>query len=387
MLLMIRKQWIGWGIAGLLATGVGLWVAVRPDAPAPAAPARAGQTTTPREVGALGRIEPRSEIIKLGSVADEWVAEVLVEHGDEVKQGQTLARLRSYGEHIATRDRVVAQIAESERLQKAVRSSGEAAIREAELRVQSARENYPLRLSAQESKLRKIEAELTNNQDILDGRQKLYAQKMQARRDVDNQATLVRQNKADLASETEELNRLRKDMQIEQAASDAALNRARAELDRARAAIGIDSLKMELAVANARAENATLRAPVAGRVLKIHRRPGERVGDGPVITMGDTREMHAVAEVYETDIGRVRMGQRATVSSATLGAPLQGKVVRIGNMIFKNDVLNVDPAARIDARVVEVRILLEDGARVANLSNLSVDVVIHADQESVAEKR
>jgi HlyD family secretion protein len=94
-----------------------------------------------------------------------------------------------------------------------------------------------------------------------------------------------------------------------------------------------------------------------------------------------------VAEVYETDIGRVRLGQRATVSSPTLGAPIQGKVAKIGSMIFKNDVLSVDPAARIDARVVEVRILLEDAARVANLSNLSVDVVIHADQDSVAKKR
>jgi HlyD family secretion protein len=33
---------------------------------------------------------------------------------------------------------------------------------------------------------------------------------------------------------------------------------------------------------------------------------------------------------------------------------LGSNVVRIGNLIFKNDVLNVDPAARADARVIEV---------------------------------
>jgi HlyD family secretion protein len=48
-------------------------------------------------------------------------------------------------------------------------------------------------------------------------------------------------------------------------------------------------------------------------------------------------------------------------------------------MIFKNDVLNIDPAAKIDARVVEVRVRLDDSASVANLTNLSVDVVIHPD--------
>lgn len=384
---MARKQWLGWSCAGILAAGLGLWAATRSDAPAPASSLPAAQSNASRQVGALGRIEPRSEIINLGAAADEWVAELLVDQDSVVSKGQTLARLRSYGEYVAARDRVASQMAEAERLQKAVSASGEAAIREADLRVRSAKENFPLRVSVQELKLTKIESELANNQDILEGRQRLFAQQMQTRRDVDNQATLVRQNRADLASETEELGRLRKDMQIEQLSAEAALHKARAELERSRVAIGVDSLYKELALAEARAENATLRAPIAGRVLKIRRRPGERVGDGPIITMGDTSEMHAVAEVYETDIGRVRVGQRATISSPALGAPIQGKVARIGNMIFKNDVLSVDPAARIDARVVEVRILLEDGARVANLSNLSVEVVIHAGQESVAGKR
>ena len=383
-----NKKLVGFGLAVVVGAGIGVWAVTRPGAPAPApaaAPQRASAAT--QAVGALGRIEPRSEIIRLGAIADEWVAEILIEQGAEVSQGQTLARLRSYGEHIATRERVASQLAEAERLLKAVRTSGEAAIVEAELRVRSAHENFPMRVSSQTSRLAKLQAELANNQDILEGRQRLYAQKMQARRDVDNQATLVQQNKSDVAIETEELGRLKKDMQIEQMSADAALNKARAELERSRAAIGVDSLRKELAVAEARAENATLRAPIAGRVLKIHRKPGERVGDGPIITMGDTSEMHAVAEVYETDIGRVRIGQRATVSSSTLGTPLEGTVARIGNMIFKNDILNVDPAARIDARVVEVRILLDDGARVANLSNLSVDVVIHAGQETAAKKQ
>ena len=87
--------------------------------------------------------------------------------------------------------------------------------------------------------------------------------------------------------------------------------------------------------------------------------------------------MHAVAEVYETDIRRIALGQAATVSSPALAQPLDGRVVTIGNLIFKNDVLSIDPAAKVDARVVEVRIRLDDGEAARNLTNLTVDVVIH----------
>jgi len=44
--------------------------------------------------------------------------------------------------------------------------------------------------------------------------------------------------------------------------------------------------------------------------------------------------------------------------------------------IGKKDVLSVDPAAKTDARVVEVRILLDDAAAAAGLTNLEVDVAI-----------
>ena len=53
-------------------------------------------------------------------------------------------------------------------------------------------------------------------------------------------------------------------------------------------------------------------------------------------------------------------------------------------MVFKNDVLNVDPAARADARVVEVWIDLDDTPDVARLTNLTVDVVIATSDSDAA---
>jgi HlyD family secretion protein len=100
--------------------------------------------------------------------------------------------------------------------------------------------------------------------------------------------------------------------------------------------------------------------------------------------LGDTAHMRAVAEVYETDIGDVRLGQPATISSRALAKPISGKVVRIGNLVFKNDVLNVDPAARADARVVEVWVELDDSSAVERLTNLTVDVLIATSEPAAA---
>ena len=49
---------------------------------------------------------------------------------------------------------------------------------------------------------------------------------------------------------------------------------------------------------------------------------------------------------------------------------------RVGLKIGKKDVLSVDPAAKTDARVVEVEIQLDDPTQVAGLTNLEVDVAI-----------
>jgi len=123
-----------------------------------------------------------------------------------------------------------------------------------------------------------------------------------------------------------------------------------------------------------------VKAPVSGYILKVHTRQGEAINtqDG-ILELGRTDQMYAVAEVYETDIEKVRNGQRATVSSPVFTGTLEGTVARIGKQIGKKDVLNTDPAADTDARVVEVRIRLdpESSKKVAALTNLQVEVKIN----------
>ncbi len=142
------------------------------------------------------------------------------------------------------------------------------------------------------------------------------------------------------------------------------------------AQLHVDTARADLVGAEAVLALDVIRAPVTGQLVQIFARAGEKVGPNGFAEIAQNDEMFAVAEVYETDIGRVRTGQRATVTSAAIDGPLGGIVDRIGMKIGKQDVLDTDPVARTDARIVEVRIRLDDSARVASLSQLQVQVEI-----------
>jgi HlyD family secretion protein len=140
--------------------------------------------------------------------------------------------------------------------------------------------------------------------------------------------------------------------------------------------LAVEVASAALQEARGELERARVYSPIEGRVLAVHARAGERVGPDGIVALGRTSEMYAVAEVYESDIGRVKLGQRAVISSPALPEPLTGTVDWIKLQVGKLDVLGTDPAARKDARVVEVEIRLDDGERAAGLTNLQVEVEI-----------
>ncbi|MEM7219587.1 MAG: HlyD family efflux transporter periplasmic adaptor subunit [Pseudomonadota bacterium] len=135
----------------------------------------------------------------------------------------------------------------------------------------------------------------------------------------------------------------------------------------------------ELNAARERRARAQITAPVDGQILLVNAREGERIGALGLLELGQTDAMYAVAEVYETDISRVAVGQSVTIKSASLSEPLGGKVERVGRLVGKNDALDLDPVARRDARVIEVFVLLEQPERVAGLTNLQVTAIIEID--------
>src|SRR5437667_316239 len=185
---------------------------------------------------------------------------------------------------------------------------------------------------------------------------------------AENEARVAR-TKAELANAQTELGRMNE--LLHQGIAAVSLHDA--------AQLKVDVARAELQVAQAALDLDTVRAPTSGQVIKIHARRGERVGAEGIAELAETDRMYVVAEVYETDIGRVKVGQHATMKTPALETALTGMVERIGMKVGKLDVLDTDPVARTDARVVEVEIRLDDSARSAALSNLQVEVAIQPD--------
>lgn len=90
----------------------------------------------------------------------------------------------------------------------------------------------------------------------------------------------------------------------------------REQIDAARARLGQGREALELA--RTRLGYTTLAAPMAGLVLAKHVEPGEQVAAGtPIISVGDMANTWMRAYIAETDLGRVKVGQKARVKSDT----------------------------------------------------------------------
>ena len=220
------------------------------------------------------------------------------------------------------------------------------------------------------------EAQAKRNQSLSTLREQL--KEVQANRNQ-NLSTLSKQLKEaevtrdkTVAVLDEQINEANANLQQIQEVRPVDIQQAKAEVESAIAAVKQAEAELELAY---------VRAPVNGRILKIHTRPGESVDEKEGIAeLGQTDQMLAIAEVYESDISKVRLGQRVAITSEgkAFEGEIRGSVSQIGQKVGKKDILSTDPAAAVDARVVEVNIRLspQDSKRVASLTYAKVIVKI-----------
>lgn len=345
------------------------------------------QATPPPQqvtVAALGRLEPEGEVVRVGGPAGERIARMLVAEGDYVQQGQTLAVLETYDQQLAQRDVAASELAEARSRLAAITQFGQAEIQEAQTRISQVDRPQAAEIQAQAATIRQLQAELDLAQTELRRTQDLANQGAIARQQLDQRTSELRQRQEALNSAQAELVRLQTARNSDLSNAQAQVQSAEAELRQSQAEVTVQSAARSLQLAEAQLARTVIRAPRAGEVLQIHTKTGEAIAAGSstqdqgVLELGNTRQMDVVAEVYETDIGRVRIGQTATITSrnGAFAETLTGRVTRIGSQIFKNNILDDDPAANADARVVEVRIRLDRSEPVRQLTNLQVDVRI-----------
>jgi len=302
----------------------------------------------PNAVSAVGFVEPQGGIINLSGSSSSTgaiISELRVKEGDVVEAGDILAVLDS---HVI--------------LQAAVKQA------EALLGVSQANLNL-VQAGASEGTINAQQARITSLQ------LQLNAADTQCRR----AETLRSQGiVSQLGSEDACLNKQVLEGQLREGKATLTVLAEVREVDVAVARAEVKRVEAALAQARVELEQATLRTPVAGRVLKLHVKVGERIGGQGLLQLGQTDRMWVRAEVYETDIHKVQVGQQATITSDVFAGKLQGTVEHIGLLIGKNQF----NATFSDSRVVEIKIQLaeQDSPTVANLTNLQVSVLIHTEE-------
>ena len=309
---------------------------------------------------------------------------LLVKQGDWVKANQILVYLDSYDERLAERDLAASQLRESQVQLSAETSFQKAQIEEAQTRIRQIDQPQALEMQAQESRIRELRATLSLARQDLTRDQQLQREGAIAQQDLDRQITQVEEVEAQLKTAEATLAQLNIARSSNLTNATAQLKAAEANMPLSQVRTAVESARQNLKLAEARLENTIIRAPQEGRVLRIITQQGESIpsaptgGDEGILELGNTRQMMVVAEVYESDVDLVKVGQKVTIASRN-GAftdILTGEVAEVGWQIFKNNVLDDDPAANADARIVEVKIRLDQGDRVEGLTNLQVDVRI-----------
>lgn len=344
-----------------------------------------------KTVTALGRLEPSGEIIEISvssSAEGNRIEELLVRQGDKIERGDVIAVLDSRDRLEAALKQAREQVGVAEanlaRVEAGAKTGEIQAQQAAIARLQTERANN---IAAQQATVSRIEAELDNARIEYQRYEQLYQDGAISASERDRKYLTLATVKEQLAEAQANLKRIESSQQEQITEAKATLNKiaevrpvdvavATAEVRQARAAVQ---------TAQAELNRAFIKSPQAGRVIKILTRPGEAVANGEGIArIGQTSQMYAVAEVYESDITKVRIGQPATVTSGAIAEPLTGTVESIGLEVERQEVVNTDPTANIDAKVVEVKVKLDEASskKVAGLTNLLVNVKIDLSEKS-----
>jgi HlyD family secretion protein len=338
-----------------------------------------------RQVSALGRIEPETKIRKVSvssSLSGDRIEKILVEENQEVKEGDPLAILNSYGTLKASLDEANEMVAVADSKLKQVQAGAkQGEIRAQEYKVQSLEhqlageqlaQNQSVASARSKAKEAAVEAKRYDQLHSSGGISELERDRYRTRADT----TTAELNKA-IETRTGTLSKLSSD-----------ISSARQTLEQIKEVRPEDVLTAQneyrQAVASRnRAQQefsfATVRAPQDGQILKLIARPGDKVGEDGILEMADTNRMIVTAEVQQTDLPRLRNGQAATITADGFEGQLTGTVFQVVPQVQRQSVFGGEPGENQDQRVFEVKIrptlTPPQAKKIRMASNLQVNVV------------
>ncbi|MEA5531795.1 ABC exporter membrane fusion protein [Dolichospermum sp. UHCC 0684] len=337
-----------------------------------------------KTVTALGRIEPEGEVIKLSApVSGEGsrVEKILIQEGDMVKVGQTIAILDNS-------DRLQAELTEAKAEVRIIQSKIaqiQAGVKQGEITAQKAiidrlAVESQGDIDTQKATLEKLQAELLNAESENKRYQELYTEGAISASQRDSKSLNVETAKKSLEAAQSQLKKLELSSQQRKKEASATLDQisevrkvdveaAIAELNRAEVLVKKATINLQ---------KAYVKSPQNGQVFEIHTHPGELITNNGIADIGKTSQMYVVAEVYESDITKILQGKQVRIVGDIFPQELQGKVERIGLQVSKQNLTNTDPSSNIDNRIVKVHIRLNTASsqQAAKFTNMQVKVII-----------
>ncbi|MEY2911139.1 MAG: hypothetical protein RLZZ184_448 [Cyanobacteriota bacterium] len=336
-------------------------------------------------VAALGRLEPQGEVIRLSAPNSQTgirVNQLLVKKGEKIRQGQVVAILDNYIPNLAALEKAKRQVEVSRANLQQVKAGAKlgdifaqkAAISRLEAELRGS-------FFTQKATIARLKAELKNSQTENKRYQKLYQNGAISASDADTKRLRRDTVQQQLNEANASLKRTIETLQKQLTESKARLNSI-AEIrptDVQVAQANLQSAKASVQQAQAELNLSYIRSPINGQVLKINTWPGEIIDNKGILELGQTQQMYVVAEVYETDITKVRLGQTAIITSEAFSGKIKGTVADIGLQVGRQNIFNANPGSNTDNRIVDVKIRinnLADNQRLSNLTNLQVQALI-----------
>jgi HlyD family secretion protein len=281
-------------------------------------------------VASPGRVEPRSEEIRVGAEITGKVRALFVKEGQRVEKAAILVTLENaeYAARLASARAVVAQ--KQAALQRVVYGARDQERLEAVAATDEAR-----------VLLENKGAEWARRKDLFAG-------------GAISQEEIERSEHEFLAADARHRAAVQRQALVTDAARPEDVSLARADLDFALNAV----TEAESALAKS-----VIRSPIGGVVLRTHVRVGETVSASPelpLVTVADISSLRIRAEVDEADIGRVHPRQRAWVTAPAYGdRRFYGTLVSLAPILGRKKLTRDEPTERIDTKVLEVLVELE----------------------------
>ncbi len=325
-------------------------------------------------VEALGRLQPSGGLISVFGPPGDKIVKFNVAVGETVPEEKILAQLAGEDERNLNLATLTAQIREAEALKKTIEASREAKLADLDAEAKQSLAGIEQDLAIIDAKIRVIDAQKARAEMELKRLTEAKAegvniseQEFEALR---IQLVMADGEKAGATAQKEKIVILKEQSGKSIEAKKASL---KAETERALAQVPGESLQAGKRLAERKLQDGQLRAPTAGRVLRILAKPGDTLTNQPVLQLANTAKMSVLVEVYETDVGRLREWLKkgpvaAEIDGRALGetagdkGKLQGTVTgtsKISTVIARNALTPLGPREDADRRVVEVEVDLD----------------------------